>query len=500
MKKGLRFFILLAFPLLVLPTTLLAQVPQTFNYQGIARDAGGNVLPARKIGVELSVLDGGPTGTVVYSETFTDTTNAFGLFSMQVGGGTVVSGSFAGINWATGNKYLQTAIDLSGGTSYTLSGTTQLLSVPYALYAQTAVVGNSSGNWSLTGNPSPPAASFFGTTGGSRNPLVFRLDSILSGVIDPSRANTFWGYEAGEMANSNSLPNAGINTGIGYQALAMTTGTSNVGVGAFALSGNIQGIDNVGVGAGSLVNNGTGNNNVSVGYDALMSNLSGSTLTAIGAASDVSVDGLTNGTVIGAGALLTRSNMVQIGNTSVTTIQGQVPFTTPSDGRFKFNIREDVRGLDFILKLRPVTYQFNTKKEEDFIRGVHGGGADAGGSSGGAQPVAYSEAMTIRRTGFIAQEVEKAAKMTGYDFDGLKVPKTEKEYYSLSYSSFVVPLVKAVQEQQEMIRKQDQKIGEQDRKIEEQDQTIAELVRQMKELRQLIAAGKSIGTNQTNRP
>ena len=177
----------------------------------------------------------------------------------------------------------------------------------------------------------------------------------------------------------------------------------------------------------------------------------------------------------------------------MTVIQGQVPFTTPSDGRFKFNIREDVKGLDFILKLRPVTYQFNTKKEEDFIRGVNGGGADAGGGSSGAQPVAYSEAMMIRRTGFIAQEVEKAAKMTGYDFDGLNAPKTDKEYYSLSYSSFVVPLVKAVQEQQEMIRKQDQK-------IEEQDQTIAELVRQMKELRQLIEAARSIGTNQTNRP
>jgi septal ring factor EnvC (AmiA/AmiB activator) len=96
--------------------------------------------------------------------------------------------------------------------------------------------------------------------------------------------------------------------------------------------------------------------------------------------------------------------------------------------------------------------------------------------------------------------VEKAAKMTGYDFDGLKVPKTEREYYSLSYSSFVVPLVKAVQEQQELIRKQDQKIEEQDQKIEEQDKTIAELVRQMKELRQLIEAAKSIGTNQTNKP
>src|SRR5277367_5265627 len=103
MKKSLRFFILFLVALPVVQT-VFAQVPQTFNYQGIARDAGGNVLPNRKIGVELSVLDGAPTGTVVYSETFTDTTNVFGLFSMQVGGGTVVTGSFSAINWATGNK------------------------------------------------------------------------------------------------------------------------------------------------------------------------------------------------------------------------------------------------------------------------------------------------------------------------------------------------------------------------------------------------------------
>src|SRR5277367_4707624 len=147
MKKTLLLSMLLAAGLLM-QETVFGQVPQTFNYQGIARDPGGNVLPNRKIGVQLSVLDGGPTGTVVYSETFTDTTNGFGLFSMPVGGGTVTSGSYAGINWATGNKYLQTAIDLSGGTSYSLSGTTQLLSVPYALYAQKAVV-SVNGAWNL---------------------------------------------------------------------------------------------------------------------------------------------------------------------------------------------------------------------------------------------------------------------------------------------------------------------------------------------------------------
>jgi trimeric autotransporter adhesin len=521
MKKGLRFFIVLSIALLVLLTTVVAQVPQTFNYQGIARDAGGNVLPARKIGVELSVLDGGPAGKVVYSETFTDTTNAFGLFSMQVGGGTVLSGSFAGINWATGNKYLQTSIDLSGGTSYTLSGTTQLLSVPYALYAQTAVVGTSNSSWSLHGNGGTDDTTYIGTTDNSA--LLFKTGAppVLSGMIDPEFGNTFFGFQSGShiLAAGNVLTGSA-NSGIGANALTNnTTGSANAAVGTFAMAGNSTGFGNGALGYGALSGNTTGSFNVALGgsgpssnlgfiFPALGTNSTGNFNTAIGSGADVSVDGLSNATALGSGAIVTASNMVQIGNTSVTTIQGQVPFTTPSDGRFKFNIREDVQGLDFILKLRPVTYQFNAKKEEDFIRGVRGGGADAGGGpSGGAEPVAYSEAMMVRRTGFIAQEVEKAAKMTGYDFDGLKVPKTEREYYSLSYSSFVVPLVKAVQEQQELIRKQDQKIEEQDQKIEEQDQkieeqdkTIAELVRQMKELRQLIEAAKSIGTNQTNKP
>ena len=223
LKKTLRLFTLLTTGLLM-QQTVFAQVPQTFNYQGIARDASGNVLPARKIGVELSVLDGGPTGTVVYSETFTDTTNAFGLFSMQVGGGTVVSGSFAGINWATGNKYLQTSIDLSGGTSYTLSGTTQLLSVPYALYAQNAVVAASSGSWSLHGNAGTADTAFIGTT--DNKPLLFKTGNppSLSGMIDPFAGNTFLGYVSGDsiMATYGNLRGRAIQ-GLAFQRLGPTS-------------------------------------------------------------------------------------------------------------------------------------------------------------------------------------------------------------------------------------------------------------------------------------
>jgi trimeric autotransporter adhesin len=192
--------------------------------------------------------------------------------------------------------------------------------------------------------------------------------------------------------------------------------------------------------------------------------VTGNYLTLVGSGADVSVDGLSNATALGANAVVTANNMVQIGSPGVTVIEGQVPFTTPSDGRFKFNVREDVKGLSFILKLRPVTYQFNTKKEEDFMRGMASDG----------QPVVFNEAMMVRRTGFIAQEVEKAAQRSGYDFDGLKAPKTDREYYSLSYASFVVPLVKAVQEQEGVIARQEQRIDE--------------LTKEMEELRQLVLA------------
>ena len=161
--------------------------------------------------------------------------------------------------------------------------------------------------------------------------------------------------------------------------------------------------------------------------------------------------GITNATAIGNGAMVNASNKVRIGNAAVTVIEGQVPFTSPSDGRYKYNVREDVRGLDFILKLRPVTYQFDVKKFDGLAQ-----------NASYAVQASYNEATAIRRTGFIAQEVEKAAKQTGYNFSGIISPKNEKEHYSLSYESFVVPLVKSVQEQQMIIEKQQSDIKEQE--------------------------------------
>lgn len=109
-----------------------AQTPQGFNYQGIARDAGGAPLVNQALTVRIGIIDGG-SGTAQYVETHQTTTNAFGLFTLQIGAGTRVSGSFAGVTWANGNKQIKTEIDLGGG--YVDLGNSQLLSVPYALVA-----------------------------------------------------------------------------------------------------------------------------------------------------------------------------------------------------------------------------------------------------------------------------------------------------------------------------------------------------------------------------
>ena len=112
-----------------------AQAPQSFNYQAIARNATGAPLANQAISVRLSITDSVTAGNILYSETHGVTTNTYGLFTLSVGTGTVVSGTFSGVNWAGGSRFLKVEMDASGGSSYTLMGVSQLLSVPYALYA-----------------------------------------------------------------------------------------------------------------------------------------------------------------------------------------------------------------------------------------------------------------------------------------------------------------------------------------------------------------------------
>ena len=125
--------------------TVFAQVPQAINYQAIARDAGGNVMSNQTIGIKVAIHQTSSSGSVAYSETFSPTTNQFGLFTVAIGQGTPLGAAFSSINWSAGNFWLQVLLSPSNNSVYTDMGASQLLSVPYAMYAANA------GNPGITG-------------------------------------------------------------------------------------------------------------------------------------------------------------------------------------------------------------------------------------------------------------------------------------------------------------------------------------------------------------
>ena len=115
---------------------LFSQSPQAFKYQAVARDSLGEVLANQPVSFQISILQGSITGTAVYVETHDTTTNEQGLVNLEIGNGTFVSGDFATIGWGGDNYFLQIEMDEAGGTAFQLIGTSQLFSVPYALYAE----------------------------------------------------------------------------------------------------------------------------------------------------------------------------------------------------------------------------------------------------------------------------------------------------------------------------------------------------------------------------
>ena len=111
------------------------------SYQAVIRNSTNALVRSAPVGMRISILQGSPTGTPVYVETQNRTTNTNGLVSLEIGTGTVITGSFSTINWATGPYYIKTETDPSGGTTYSIVGTNQLMSVPYALYCANGVAG-----------------------------------------------------------------------------------------------------------------------------------------------------------------------------------------------------------------------------------------------------------------------------------------------------------------------------------------------------------------------
>ncbi|MEN8120101.1 MAG: fibrobacter succinogenes major paralogous domain-containing protein [Bacteroidota bacterium] len=134
----IKALILSIFINLLFLSTIIAQAPEGFTYQAVIRDASGGIIINTDVGMQISILQGTVSGTSVYTETFTPTSNDFGLINLNIGDGTIVSGDFTSIDWSADTYFVKIEIDENGGSSYTEMGTSQLMSVPYALHAKTA--------------------------------------------------------------------------------------------------------------------------------------------------------------------------------------------------------------------------------------------------------------------------------------------------------------------------------------------------------------------------
>jgi len=140
---------------LTLSLTSFGQAPEAFKYQAVVRNAGGTILGNQAVGMQLTILQTSPTGTAVYTETFAPTTNSYGLVNLEIGTGTTTD-DFTTIDWANGPYYMETATDVTGGVNYVVMGTSQLLSVPYALYSKEAANTFSGDFNDLTNTPTIP--------------------------------------------------------------------------------------------------------------------------------------------------------------------------------------------------------------------------------------------------------------------------------------------------------------------------------------------------------
>jgi hypothetical protein len=370
--------------------------------------------------------------------------------------------------------------------------------------------------WKLTGNSGTnPSTNFLGTT--DDKALKFKVNNILSGEIDNAKFNAFFGYKAGlknsgskTVANYNTYmgQDAGLsnilgsyNTAIGYAALFNNTGSDNTSIGYHSLFNNTQGDDNTAVGFGSLFANTsanfntavgyqagdintTGSNNTYVGFHAGNTVTTGSSNTIIGYGADVNNGTFSNATAIGNLAVVGASNHVHIGNSSVTVIGGQVGWSKFSDERIKNNIRQNVPGLAFINLLTPVTYHIDLNKQQSIL-----GEKDSSNYEG------KNDIEKIQYTGFVAQDVEAAAKKIGYDFSGVNVPGSDKDLYSLCYGDFVVPLVKAVQELSKMNDAKDSSINDLQQKYNAQQKEIDELKAMIVSSRSTVSSEQSGGVS-----
>ena len=229
---------------IVLTVTTTTQVPEKMSYQAVVRNAANQLVINQNVGVRFSILKSSATGAVVYAETQNSTTNSNGLFTTNIGSGTVISGSMASINWANDVYFIKSEIDLAGGSNYTITGTQQLLSVPYALNAKNGIPNGGTANQVLAKvdgtdyntqwvTPSAAASAYPNIELNIRNNISQSITSLGNGTsanqitFSGSSSNTT--LTGGNTWNGNTFTVGATGAGW-YQINAQIVGTTTDGV------------------------------------------------------------------------------------------------------------------------------------------------------------------------------------------------------------------------------------------------------------------------------
>ncbi|MFZ1451482.1 MAG: hypothetical protein WAT20_02205, partial [Ferruginibacter sp.] len=222
----------------MLAIATLAQAPQSFTFQAVMRDSNNQLILNSPIGMRTTILQGSPDGTIVYQEFYypNKQTNANGLITLEIGSGFVLSGDFSAINWANGPYFIKTEADPTGGTNYTIAGTSQLMSVPYALHAKSVTWGD------ITGKPSefPPSAHSHSATDINSGTLPVKRGG--TGATSFTSGNVLIGNGTGAIT---TLPRSGIDTREAFPPSSHT-------------HGNITNTGAIGTAAGRIITTGNG--------------------------------------------------------------------------------------------------------------------------------------------------------------------------------------------------------------------------------------------------
>jgi hypothetical protein len=431
MKKSIILFFAL-----MLAAYVQAQTPQALNYQGVARNVSGQPLASQAIGLRLTIMDA--ANTALYQETQAVTTNAYGLYNVVIGNGTIVSGSMANINWLSGDRYIQVEMDPAGGTSYvTLGSPVKLQSVPYALGAN-SVQATSNGGAGLVGTGATSLWWGFYEGGNYRGYL---------GSYSGKNEDVDFGTGASNAIGSVNLtiqavPKVTIDS-IGRMGVGTRFPMCEVEIvptaGGVINEGNHNGWTGIGI-----ANSATGPYNLIANGGTYLSFLYNATptLNVSAANSKMLMDGTTNC------FRATNDNVMSLGvnGTRWTAVYATNGTIQTSDERYKTNIQPLAAGLNTVMQLNPISYSW---KNENLRIGTG---------------VNY---------GFSAQELSKVApdlvihSSTTVDKETGKLAGDYADAYGVKYAEFTPILVKAIQEQQVQIAAMQQKIAELEKTIQD---------------------------------